>query len=156
MYFLTSFSYKCCNYYACIRYANVWTKSQASAAQCCRSHYLDNRCITMARCSILLVIRWTGVGYGLYLVEELILRPHRVWHFWLLRLDIILIRQPNTPNNKFIIPLSHYKYLLIILRALKLHNNMIWSYKHISVLWKIHERDCVWGGKWTGINVHLH
>ena len=34
------------------------------------------------------------------------------------RLDIIRIRQPNAPNNKFIIPLSHHKYLLIILRVL--------------------------------------
>ena len=27
------------------------------------------------------------------------------------RLDIIRIRQPSAPNNEFIIPLSHCKYL---------------------------------------------
>ena len=33
------------------------------------------------------------------------------WRVWVPRLDIIRIRQPRAPNNKFIIPLSHCKYL---------------------------------------------
>ena len=41
------------------------------------------------------------------------------------RLDIIRIRQPSAPNNEFIIPLSHCKYLKIILPFLKLQNEMI-------------------------------
>ena len=70
-----------------------------------------------------------GVGYGLYLVKELIhgdtLRPQAKPCMMFPRLDRIRIRQTNAPSNKFIIPVSHYKYLLIILQALKLQNNMI-------------------------------
>ena len=41
------------------------------------------------------------------------------------RLDIICIRQPSPPNNEFIIPLSHCKYLKIILPFFELQNETI-------------------------------
>ena len=59
--------------------------------------------------------RQAGVGYGLYLVEELVhgeAAGRTVYDLSETRYNPYIIRiQPNALNNKFIIPLSHYKYL---------------------------------------------